>query len=52
MEVVLRLLVYSENKMNLWRYGLVYDWEIRLNMNEEQLQKLEQVMLFVARIKV
>jgi transposase InsO family protein len=33
--------------MSPWRYGVVYDWNMRLNMNDEQLQTLEQVQQFM-----
>ena len=32
--------------MSPWRYGVVYDWNMRLNMNDEQLQSLEEVKQF------
>jgi putative endonuclease len=28
-------------------YGVVYDWDMRLNMNDEQLQTIEQVNQFI-----
>src|ERR1035437_368197 len=33
--------------MSPWRYGVVYDWDMRLKMNDEQLQTLEQVKQFI-----
>ena len=33
--------------MSLWRYGVVYDWNMRLNMDDRQLLTLEQVKQFV-----
>jgi len=33
--------------MSPWRYGVVYDWDMRLNMNDEQIQTLEQVQQFI-----
>ena len=33
--------------MSLWRYGVVYDWNMRLNMYDRQLRTLEQVKQFV-----
>ena len=34
-------------KMSLWRYGVVYDWNMRLNMDNRQIRTLEQVKQFV-----
>src|SRR5659263_97489 len=33
--------------MSPCRYGVVYDWDMRLNMNDEQLQTIEQVNQFI-----
>ena len=33
--------------MSLCRYGLVYDWNMQLNMDDKQLRTLEQVKQFV-----
>jgi len=33
--------------MSPWRYGVVYDWDMKLNMNDEQLQTLEQIKQFI-----
>jgi hypothetical protein len=33
--------------MSPWRYGVVYDWNMILNMNDEQLQTLEDVKQFI-----
>ena len=33
--------------MSLWRYGVVYDWNMRLNMDDRKLRTLEQVKQFV-----
>jgi len=33
--------------MSLWRYGLVYDWNMRLNMDDREVRTLEQVKQFV-----
>jgi len=39
---------YFQCKMNLYRYGVIYDWNMRLNMNDKQLRTLEQVKQFIA----
>ena len=33
--------------MSPWRYGVVYDWNMQLNMDDKELQTLEQVKQFV-----
>jgi len=33
--------------MSLWRYGVVYDWNMRLNMDDRKLRTLEQVKQFM-----
>ena len=33
--------------MSPWSYGVVYDWNMKLNMNDEQLQTLEQIKQFI-----
>jgi len=30
-----------------WRYGVVYDWNMQLIMDDKQIQTLEQVQQFV-----
>ena len=34
--------------MSPWRYGVGYDWNMQLNMDDKQIQTLEQVQQFVA----
>ena len=34
--------------MSPWRYGVVYDWNMQLIMDDKQIQTLEQVKQFVA----
>jgi hypothetical protein len=34
--------------MSPWRYGVVYDWNMQLIMDDKQIQTLEQVQQFVA----
>ena len=38
---------YFHYKMSLWRYGFIYDWNMRLNIDDKQLRTLEQVKQFV-----
>ena len=33
--------------MSPWRYGVGYDWNMQLNMDDKELQTLEQVKQFV-----
>jgi len=33
--------------MSPWRYGVVYDWNMQLIMDDKQIQTLEQVKQFV-----
>ena len=33
--------------MSLWRYGVVYDWDMQLIMDDKEVRTLEQVKQFV-----
>jgi len=33
--------------MSLWRYGVVYDWNMQLIMDDKEIWTLEQVEQFV-----